>query len=65
MIRVLSGNTYLLHKSATFAQFVANTVSHEIGHTFGLLDAYLSTGGIVTDTSPYDIMQLGSNAEEI
>ncbi len=24
-----------------FAQYVANTVSHEIGHTFGLLDAYL------------------------
>jgi hypothetical protein len=26
--------------AATFAQFVANTVSHEVGHTFGLPDAY-------------------------
>ncbi len=27
--------------SVSFAQYVANTVSHELGHTFGLLDEYL------------------------
>ncbi len=42
---------------ATFAQFVANTVSHELGHTFGLNDAYLFTGG---NTAPMDIMRGGS-----
>ncbi|MDJ0660865.1 MAG: Ig-like domain-containing protein [Crocosphaera sp.] len=45
---------------ATFAEFVANTVSHEIGHTFGLLDAYLFAGG---NTPPNDIMRAGSNAD--
>ncbi|MEA5469099.1 hypothetical protein [Spirulina sp. 06S082] len=26
----------------TFAQFIANTISHEIGHTFGLNEAYVN-----------------------
>ncbi len=45
--------------SATFAQFVADTVSHEIAHTFGLQDAY--SGG--RNTPPFDIMGAGSNSD--
>jgi hypothetical protein len=45
---------------ATFAQFIANTVSHEIGHTFGLLDAYLFSGG---NQPPNDIMRAGNNGD--
>ena len=55
---------------ATFAQYVANTISHEVGHTFGLMDAYTfesspylppnSAGARVdTNTKPFDIMMSG------
>ena len=46
--------------AATFAQFVANTVSHEVGHTFGLNDAYLFVGGSLP---PMDIMRAGLNSD--
>ncbi|HAP41430.1 MAG TPA: hypothetical protein DCQ94_16980, partial [Nitrospira sp.] len=39
-----------------FAQYVANTVSHELAHTFGLQDAYLRGHGSV---DPFDIMGSG------
>jgi len=45
--------------NVTFAQFVANTVSHEIGHTFGLNDAYLNQTGGTVNEPPYDIMRSG------
>jgi membrane-associated phospholipid phosphatase len=44
--------------TATFAQYVANTVSHEIGHPFGLLDAYWGPNS--TPTPPNDIMRSGN-----
>jgi Bacterial Ig-like domain/FG-GAP-like repeat/PAP2 superfamily/LVIVD repeat len=44
---------------ATFAQYVANTVSHEVGHTFGLLDAYFGANN--TSTAPQDIMRSGAS----
>jgi hypothetical protein len=56
---------------ATFAQYIANTVSHEIAHTYGLNDAYTTavrpyfapnTAGANTrgNAKPYDIMMAGS-----
>ncbi len=41
---------------ATFAQYVANTVSHEIAHTFGLLESYDVNGGRYR---PFDLMMDG------
>ncbi|HEX7095353.1 MAG TPA: Ig-like domain-containing protein, partial [Acidimicrobiales bacterium] len=60
--------------AATFAQFLANTVSHEVAHIFGLNEAYgpASTGAGTTGTAkldangnafPYDIMRLGRNQD--
>jgi hypothetical protein len=50
--------------STSFSTYVANTVSHELGHTFGLLDSYLSTknatGQVIASKSvnpPGDIMR--------
>ncbi len=58
------------NSGATFAQFVANTVSHEVGHTFGLIDAYSFVAGAGTagcdahtNCIPFDIMRSGSNAD--
>jgi hypothetical protein len=59
---------------ANFAQFVANTVSHEIGHTFGLIDAYTNfelspdpngTAGCNAsgNCTPHDIMRSGNDAD--
>ncbi len=57
---------------ATFAQFVANTVSHELGHTFGLIDAYVRPlGGLPGDVQadadgnaiPFDIMRGGLDSD--
>jgi Tol biopolymer transport system component len=51
---------------ATFAQFVANTVSHELAHTFGIDDAYYDTPeGAAKPTGavnvfPLDIMRAGN-----
>ena len=59
--------------TASFAQFVANTVSHELAHTFGLLDAYRdrsAKGSPGTarcnkfgNCMPYDIMRSGYNGD--
>ncbi len=46
------------HANATFAQYVANTVSHEIAHTFGLNDAYFK-GPPQANVDPNDIMRGG------
>jgi hypothetical protein len=49
---------------ATFAQFLADTVSHELGHTFGILDAYVTKpGGGYTSIEPNDIMRAGNKAD--
>ncbi len=50
---------------ATFAQYVANTVSHEIGHTFGLNDAYVNIKGKGSPpvNPPNDIMRSGNVAD--
>jgi hypothetical protein len=59
---------------ANFAQYVANTVSHEIGHTFGLIDAYTNfspspdpngTAGCNAsgNCTPLDIMRSGNAAD--
>ncbi len=39
-----------------FPTFIANTVSHELGHTFGLNDAYLDTPSMPEPLAPFDIM---------
>jgi hypothetical protein len=51
----------------SFAQFVANSISHEIAHTFGLKDAYVNSdedGGTARcrlgNCIPYDMMKNGS-----
>ena len=51
----------LWESNATFAQFLANTVSHEIGHTFGLNDSYVNRP-IQGQAVPFpgDIMMSGS-----
>ncbi|MEQ1829052.1 MAG: choice-of-anchor D domain-containing protein, partial [Pirellula sp.] len=57
--------------NTSFADFVANTVSHEIGHTFGLKDAYSNPtqkGGRANcnksgNCTPFDIMRSGSNSD--
>jgi hypothetical protein len=47
--------------SATFAQYVANTVSHELGHTFGLVDSYFNgADGYAHSVAPLDVMRAGS-----
>ncbi len=46
---------------ATFAQFMANTVSHEIAHTFGLNDSYLNGNGNINPAN--DIMNAGSDSD--
>src|SRR5262249_22015983 len=49
-----------------FSTYVANTVSHELGHTFGLIDAYTSAGDggaamcIMGNCIPFDLMRAGS-----
>src|SRR5262249_8535459 len=49
-----------------FSTYVANTVSHELAHTFGLLDAYTSAGDggaamcISGNCIPFDLMRAGS-----
>ncbi|MCC6717083.1 MAG: choice-of-anchor D domain-containing protein, partial [Acetobacteraceae bacterium] len=50
---------------ATFAQFVANTVSHELAHTFGLNDAYVNIKGKGSPPvdPPNDIMRSGNDAD--
>lgn len=48
------------NNSVTFAEFVANTVGHEIGHTFGLIDAYYDNGSVMEPTIPFDIMMNGN-----
>ncbi len=52
------------NSTATFAQFIANTVNHEIAHTFGLKDAYYVTTGGIINTEPFDIMQAGSITDQ-
>ncbi len=48
--------------TATLAGFIANTVSHEVGHTFGLNEAYRNNpGGGATSVDPNDIMRAGAN----
>jgi hypothetical protein len=60
--------------AANFAQFVANTVSHELGHTFGLIDAYTNvnpspdpngTAGCNAsgNCTPLDIMRAGNDTD--
>ena len=50
--------------SATFGQFVANTVSHEIAHTLGLNESYLNVnGGSIPVDPPNDIMRNGDNSD--
>ena len=62
------------NSAANFAQFVANTVSHEIGHTFGLNDAYTNfdpspdpngTAGCNAsgNCTPLDIMRAGNDMD--
>ncbi|MDB5349719.1 MAG: repeat protein, partial [Planctomycetota bacterium] len=53
--------------AANFGEFLADTVSHELGHTFGLEDAYLKVnmpgtklGYTVKDVYPNDIMASGT-----
>src|SRR4029079_9839266 len=41
---------------APFATYVANTVSHEIAHTFGLDEAYYFDDGLPVNTEPFDLM---------
>ncbi len=50
---------------ATFAQYVANTVSHELAHTFGLNDAYVNIKGKGSPpvNPPNDIMRSGNVAD--
>ncbi len=50
---------------ATFAQYVANTVSHELAHTFGLNDAYVNIAGKGSPpvNPPNDIMRSGNVAD--
>ena len=50
---------------ATFAQYVANTVSHELAHTFGLNDAYVNIAGKGSPPvdPPNDIMRSGNVAD--
>ncbi|WP_048325825.1 hypothetical protein, partial [Crocosphaera watsonii] len=50
---------------ATFAQFMANTVSHEIAHTLGLNDSYLNLpgGGAMNIAVPGDIMRAGDDGD--
>ncbi len=46
------------NSNAKFAEVVANTVSHEIGHTFGLRDSYIyDSAGNAVNTPPDDIMR--------
>jgi hypothetical protein len=47
--------------STTFPQFVANTISHELGHSFGLEDAYLNVNGLGQSQYPNDLMRAGNN----
>jgi len=50
---------------ASFAQFVANTVSHELAHTFGLNDAYVNIPGKGSPpvNPPNDIMRSGNTGD--
>lgn len=45
---------------ATFAQFVAGTVSHEVAHTFGVGESYDREG---KRYAPYDLMMNGSPSD--
>ncbi|MCE9591901.1 MAG: Ig-like domain-containing protein [Planctomycetes bacterium] len=48
--------------TGSFAQFMANTVSHELAHTFGVYDAYLNgTGGATNVDPPNDLMRAGND----
>ncbi|MBI3415739.1 MAG: hypothetical protein HY043_10560, partial [Verrucomicrobia bacterium] len=55
----------------SFAADIANTISHEIGHTFGLVDAYTDDRKIGTalcrpsdfNCTPFDIMQAGASTD--
>jgi hypothetical protein len=62
-------DTNFTDPKVTFAQFVANTVGHELGHTFGLLEGYLpgvlGKGGTAQvrddgNAPPFDIMNSGA-----
>jgi uncharacterized protein YjiK len=50
---------------ASFAQYVANTVSHELAHTFGLNDAYVDIPGKGSPpvNPPNDIMRSGNSKD--
>jgi hypothetical protein len=52
---------------ATFGQYAANYVSHELGHTFGLLDAYYfgTVLNRVIYTEPYDLMGPESSTDGV
>ena len=39
-------NLNFTHPQTSFAQYVANTVSHELAHTFGLIEGYFSRGDV-------------------
>ena len=42
-------NLNFTNPTTTFAQYVTNTVSHELGHTFGLNEGYFSEGTVPAD----------------
>ena len=42
-------NLDFTNPTTTFAQYVSNTVSHELGHTFGLNEGYFSEGTVPAD----------------
>jgi hypothetical protein len=48
------------NNKAPFPAFVANSVSHEHGHTFGLNEAYLNTPDKAIPVPPNDIMSSGN-----
>ena len=53
-----SRSAYSWTSGATFAQFLANTVSHELAHTIGLNDSYrnLAGGGATNINPPNDVL---------
>src|SRR5262249_51785820 len=47
-----------------FANIIANTVSHEIAHTFSINEGYILTPrGTPIDQPPYDLMEGGSSSD--
>ena len=65
-------NVNLSNATITFAQYVANTVSHELAHTYGLKEGYLPSGGPTGGTAminsngnapPFDIMSNGQSGD--